>query len=217
MRRYYVVTAFTTTRGASQATEANMSTPRVVAIHVLDAVALGAFVVAMPVGLNLAVFMIWAVVVAVWVTRQTRTHGPRSGAAELVTQLATMSVMVLAATWAPVKVVERVKARRVTLPRQAMTIGELRDPKTAEVPYILRDSLNATDDMAPRIVRFPARDLTVGEVITAIEAQTPLRHQFRHCGNGSTILWGGDCSFGLSFDVPPRSALTTIDRGPENQ
>jgi hypothetical protein len=38
--------------------------------------------------------------------------------------------------------------------------------------------------------------------MSAIEAQTPLRNRFHHCGNGATVLWGGDCYFGVGFRVP---------------
>jgi hypothetical protein len=52
---------------------------------------------------------------------------------------------------------------------------------------------------AERVVRFPSKEPTIGEFIAAVESQTALRHRFHHCGNGYTILWGGDCSFGLFF------------------
>jgi hypothetical protein len=92
----------------------------------------------------------------------------------------------------------------MTVPLQAMTIGELQEPLAHDLdrPSFLY-SIGAPPDMAWRIVRFPSRDLTVAAFIAAIEAQTPLRHKFQHCGNGYTILWGKDCAFGVRFDVPP--------------
>ena len=58
------------------------------------------------------------------------------------------------------------------------------------------------------VVEWPRRDLTIGEFLDAIESQTVLRHRFMHCGNGYTVLGGGDCCFGLyvrdpELAVPP--------------
>jgi hypothetical protein len=173
-----------------------MSTVRVRAVHILATVGLGAVLVATPLPINLAALIIWAMLVARWVKRQAKARGRWAGAAELAIQFAIMSVLVLAAYSAPVKIVDHVKARRVILPKQAMTIDEVYDS--------LLHGISIPDDLTGQVIRFPSRDLTVKELIAAIEAQTPLRHSFRHCGNGYTILWGGDCSFGLSFRVPPR-------------
>jgi hypothetical protein len=174
------------------------------AVRVLSTLVLGTVVVAAPVPVNLAALILWAFLVVGWVKRRAGEGGRRAGTVELATQFVSMSVLVLAAASAPVKVVDRVKARRVLLPKQAMTIGELKESQAYESTRRFRYGMSAPDDMAGRVVRFPSRGLTVGEFIDAIEAQTPLRHRFGHCGNGSTILWGGDCSFGLSFSPPPR-------------
>jgi len=174
------------------------------AVHILATLGFATAVVATPLPINFAAFALWAILVAGWVKRRTRASGRRAGAAELVVQLVTMSVLVLAAASAPGKVVDHVKARHVTLPRQAITIGELQEPETYMLSRPFPYWISAPDDLADQVVRFPALELTVGEFIAAIEGQTPLRHRFRHCGNGWTILWGGDCSFGLSFRVPPR-------------
>jgi hypothetical protein len=173
------------------------------AVHILGTLGLGMVFVATPLPINFAALVIWAILVAGWVRRRARASGRRAGYAELVIQLATMSVLVLAAASAPGKIVDQVKAWHVTLPRQSMTIGELQAP-TYESSRPIRYWISAPDDLAGRVVRFPSRELTVGEFIATIEAQTELRHRFGHCGNGSTILWGGDCSFGLSFEIPPR-------------
>ena len=174
------------------------------AVRVLAAVGLGSVLVASSTLINLAAFIIWTILVVRWVKRQERARGRRAGATELLIQLATMSVIVLIAALAPCKVVDRVKAQHVTLPSQVMTIAELREPEKYEMSRSFHYWMSAPEDMAGRVVQFPSLDLTIGMFIAAIEAQTPLRHRFGHCGNGSTILWGGDCSFGLGFHVPPQ-------------
>jgi hypothetical protein len=176
------------------------------AFHVLATLGLGTALVATPIPINFAALVIWAILLARWVTRRVRESGQRAGATELVIQLVTMSVLVLAAASAPVKVTDQVKAWHITLPRQSMTIGELEEPECSGLPRMFPSliRIGAPDILASRVVRFPSRELTVGELIATVEAQTPLRHRFGHCGNGWTILWGGDCSFGLTFDVPPR-------------
>ena len=45
--------------------------------------------------------------------------------------------------------------------------------------------------------------MTLREFVAAIEGQTRLGHSFGSCGNaGSSILWGGNCCFGLSLHEP---------------
>lgn len=122
---------------------------------------------------------------------------------ELAIHLATMGFILFAAIICPVKTVDRVKARSMTLPRESLTVGELKEPQDhGPSRPTLYYSISAPDNLIRNVVRFQSREPTVGQFIAAIESQTPLRHKFRHCGNGSSILWGGDCSFGLWFRVP---------------
>jgi hypothetical protein len=51
-------------------------------------------------------------------------------------------------------------------------------------------------------IDFPKLEMTLREFVVAVESQSKLRHRFGHCGNGSTILFGGNCSFGLHFYDP---------------
>jgi len=55
--------------------------------------------------------------------------------------------------------------------------------------------------LVTQTVKFPNSPITVRHVIATIKAQTNLRYMFVHCGNGSTILLGGDCSMGLYFSL----------------
>ena len=55
-----------------------------------------------------------------------------------------------------------------------------------------------------RVVRWPRLVLSLREFVSAIEARTRIRHRFHGCGNGWTVLWGNDCSFGLALRDPTR-------------
>jgi hypothetical protein len=113
-----------------------------------------------------------------------------------------MTLIVLVAAVAPVKVEDRQKSRHITLPKQAMTLAELAEPVKQGWDRFYYCCVDVPTGLADCPVWFPSRELTVGEFISAVEAQTPLRHRFHHCGNGYTILRGGDCSFGLHLHAP---------------
>jgi hypothetical protein len=173
------------------------------ALHFLGTLVFGAIVVTTPAPIELGALGIWAFLVNMWMRRHRRASGRRAGTADLVIQLVSMIWVLAAAELAPCKTVDRVKARTMTVPLQAMTIGQLQEPieHNLDRPSFLY-SIGAPTDIAGRIVSFPSRELGVSEFIAAIEAQTPLRHKFQHCGNGYTILWGKDYAFGLRFDAP---------------
>jgi len=56
-----------------------------------------------------------------------------------------------------------------------------------------------------RSVQWPSEQMTLAEFVAGIESQTALRHSFMHCGNGWTLLWGGDCCSGLLIYDPELS------------
>jgi hypothetical protein len=80
----------------------------------------------------------------------------------------------------------------MTLPKREMTLAELSEPEAYGLPPSRQDyQMTPPEGLADRMVRFPSTDLSVGEIIAAIECQSPLRHRFRPgCGNSATILWG---------------------------
>lgn len=172
------------------------------ACHVLALLFFGGAIVATPVPVNFAAFFGWALVVWKWGTRWQCSHPRARVNVPLVTQLSGMCAIVLLSAFAPGKIVERQKATRITLPNETMTVAELQSPIEHGWDRFYRFSISGADDLSSRAVTFPARELTVEQFISAIETQTPLRHRFHHCGNGMTILWGGDCSFGLHFRTP---------------
>lgn len=174
---------------------------RTVSLHLLILALFSPVVVAGILPLNMAALAAWAVLVRTWARRSGDIRG-RGGVLILI-QAAGMFAIVLAASFAPVKTVDRLRARHILLTKPVMTLAELADP----IEHGWRPSIycyvSVPEGMGDRAVRFPSRDVTVGSFIDAIESQTPLRHRFGHCGNGYTVLWGGDCSFGLRLRIPP--------------
>jgi hypothetical protein len=187
-----------------EAPEVQMKPWRTAMLHVLAIAFFGLIVVTTPPPFNIAAFVAWAIIVREWAKMPSRSEHQRRVSAVVVIQVTGMSALVLAAGFAPVKILDQQKARRITLPKQIMILDELAEPVQHGWDHYYYCWLNVPERLADRAVHFPARELTVGEFISAIETQTPLRHKFHHCGNGYTALWGGDCAFGLHFRVPGR-------------
>ena len=104
-------------------------------------------------------------------------------------QVAIVATIVLVAGALPVKAVDRVMNRSVTLPKTTMTLGEF-----AELRYTV--SLGPLYHFAPEpeddslMLHFPRNRMRLGEVIAVVEKQTPYRRELSYCATGSTILWG---------------------------
>ena len=169
--------------------------------HLATLALFGALVIATIPPFNIAALIAWAFIVRAWASHQPDTEHRRRPKVVWILQGAGMSAIVLLATSAPNKVVDQQMSRRITLPKQVMTLAELANPVEHGWNRYYYCSVNVPESLAGHAVQFPSRELTVGEFISAVEAQTPLRHRFHHCGNGYTVLWGGDCSFGLHFRV----------------
>jgi hypothetical protein len=175
---------------------------RAAILHLVTLALFGSLAVATVPPLDLIALIAWAFVVRAWAARESDSDRERRWNVVWVIQVAGMCAVVLVAAYAPIKVVDQQKSRRITLPKQVMTLDELADPAEHGWNRFYYCSVSVPEGMADRAVQFPSRELRVGEFIAAVEAQTPLRHRFQHCGNGYTVLWGGDCSFGLHFRVP---------------
>ncbi|MCC9602258.1 hypothetical protein LOC67_17010 [Stieleria sp. JC731] len=108
------------------------------------------------------------------------------------------------AFFAPVKTTDDYLRRTMSLPKTKMTLGELSGFE--EPPHMLLHlrgvSVSVPQDEIDVVIEFSATELTMRQFVDAVERQSTLRHRFGHCGNGSTILWGGDCSFGLHLRRP---------------
>lgn len=108
------------------------------------------------------------------------------------------------AYFAPVKTTDEYLTQTISLPKKEITLAELAGLE--EPPHMLLNlrgvSVSVPADETEVVIEFPATELTMGQFVDAVERQSTLRHRFGHCGNGSTILWGGDCSFGLYLRRP---------------
>ncbi len=166
--------------------------------NVLLASVFGIVAVALP--FSFITLAIWLVVFLWSVGKQ---HGARGGVA-VVSQIAVMALIIATAVIAPVKTTERFLDRTIELPKSSMTLAEIEgDPNGPHpdwCPFSVH--LRVEPDEKTKEINFPSENLTLREFVQAIESQSTLRHRFSHCGNGSTILWGGDCSFGLRLWRP---------------
>jgi len=138
---------------------------------------------------------------------RTKPVGQRwpNGLAMLSTQLAAIAGAITIAALAPVKTQRQLQESAVALPKSELGLSELNElMETGQFRVPALRSISFPESEAMTRVRWPAKELTLGEFIAAIEEQTPLRARFRSCGNGLTILWGNDCAFGFSLDVPAR-------------
>jgi hypothetical protein len=179
-----------------------MSRLRGLPARVIFTLATGAVVVVLPGGLELLLLVAWSLFIVRWATRQARVRSIWRAMDEFAIHVAIMTAVIAAALAFPCKTVESVKARRFTVPKPEMSIAELQEPwlHGLRIPLPVWVSDHDHEGLSGRVIHFPSQELTVVQFIQVIEAQTPLKHRFRHCGNGHTILWGADCSFGLSFD-----------------
>lgn len=138
----------------------------------------------------------WIIVVAVATMREdVRGRGVLTFATYALVTLA----VVVAAVFAPLKSTERVLDRRLVLPKTVLTIAEMDHATNFENTRWLPRTIDvaSTAENADQEIRFRATEISLREFVDTIESQSTLRHRFRHCGNGSSILFGGDCSFGM--------------------
>lgn len=168
--------------------------------HILIATALAAIIVALPMG-HLLMIVPWIIVVSVACRHEAKRN---RGTSTLVTYVAVTAVVVLAAILAPVKTADRVLESPLVLPKTELTLGEMdRDKNYDTLDWLPHSvSIASTPGKAAQAIRFRETDITLREFVETIEEQSNLRHRFRHCGNGSSILYGGDCAFGLHLRDP---------------
>ena len=126
----------------------------------------------------------------------------RSGSS--LSTLRSFAILTLA-YFAPVKTTDDYLTRTVTLPKTSISLAELAGVE--EPPRRRYCSGEAYPFPCRRtrpisVIDLPATELTLVQFVTPVECLSALRHRFGLCGNGSTILWGGDCSFGLTLICP---------------
>ncbi len=170
-------------------------------IHALGASALaGLFVVSTLDEFEL-VFIVWTgylTLVAFFLFRRKQM-----GLAFVVlpVQVVASWAVVVAAVLAPLKTRDRVLQGRVVLPSAERSLGELK--AYAEGPgrrsFSTQIHVSFPAAQADHVIRWPGREISVKEFMAAIEEQTRLRCELGSCGNGSTILFGGNCVFGVGI------------------
>jgi hypothetical protein len=164
----------------------------------------GLFVVVTPdaIGTVALVWLVGLVFAALY-----ELHWPRMGGMRTVVLIhVAVGVAVIAtAIAAPVKTKDYLMVRHVTLPKAEMSLGELKalaDGERQLLYFPVRVRLSFAPVQSGQVVRWGGREMTLREFLAAIEGQTRLRHQFGGCGNGSTILFGGNCCAGVSLYEP---------------
>lgn len=178
-----------------------------IVLALLLTVGAGMLVVILPLVINWLVFLVWA---AFLLLVCLRDDSFRRG----MLHAGVMLVIVAAAFAAPVKREQWIRARELKVPAIRMTLEEIEAYHQLHREWIpTQASIASPPEELKSLISFPAEQMTVGEFIVALESQSTLRHCFSHCGNGSSILFGGDCCFGLHFrsDARVRAAAAAED------
>ncbi len=166
---------------------------------------LGIAAVVLVLPLNVAAFVLWLAFLVSFARKQLLLKRSTLAVTTVIIQVAVMVAIITAAHFAPGKSTDRFLDRPITIPRARMTLseleGDLDGPRPEWRPFWL--SISAPEDEKAKVIVFPETTLTLRKFVSAIESHSTLRHRFAHCGNGWTILWGGDCSFGLHLRRPP--------------
>lgn len=174
--------------------------------NVLAPLVLGGIAVVAVLPINGVAFALWLVLLVRAVRKHLRQKCGSLAVSSALVQAALMIAIVTAAHLAPVKTTDRVLELPISVPSARMTIGELQgDPDEVRPewrPHWV--SVWAPDDELATEIVFPDTEMAMSEFVHAVESQSTLSHRFGHCGNGWTVLWGGDCSFGLYLRRPPK-------------
>lgn len=118
-------------------------------------------------------------------------------------------IVAAASAYRPSKIEAQLLHREFKLPASQMTLAELSYTATYDRQvFPMTISFCFADADKETLIKWQRQGVTLGEFLDAIESHSVLRRRFMHCGNGYTILGGGDCSFGLyvrdpKLAVPP--------------
>lgn len=165
-------------------------------LHFGTALVLAVLIVAMPMG-HILFSLPWLAIVGNATIHEWRRG---FGAATLAVYLLTTAAVVAAAVAAPIKTTERVLDQTFELPATTLTLGQVDTEQNWEQTHTWLPrhvSIDPPPEAADTPIHFDKQQLTLREFVAAIEQQSNLSDRFSHCGNGSSILYGGDCSFGL--------------------
>ncbi len=113
-----------------------------------------------------------------------------------------VGTIIVVAGCLPVKQIDQILNRSITLPHATMTLGEFAELRSTGNTHHLYFSLEPEDEK--RVIHFPGTRMRLGEVIETIERQARFRRHVGKCGNESTILWGSCVTtIWMAPDRPP--------------
>ena len=152
-----------------------------------------------------SVIPINAAALGIWLLFLVRRYRRLGRPSLLLVQCGTLGLILAVAALAPVKIAQQYLGRSIRLGTKQMTLQQL-DAYVAslnnrdQVP--IRMAFHFAEEDKDKTVEWPSEQMTLHEFVAGIESQTTLRHRFVHCGNGWTLLWGGDCCSALSIYDP---------------
>jgi hypothetical protein len=175
-----------------------------IGVEVLQAGLLACAAAATIIPLNLGLLMLWVCLTCKVFRERRRRRHRKHAAIGLACSVMTVSfVLVGAARYKPTKTVENFLYQDVSLEFPQMSLAELDDySRWHREEFPIRVHWTFADADKDIVVTWASPSPTLREFIDNVESQTQLRHRFEHCGNGWSLLHGGDCSFGLSFRDP---------------
>jgi hypothetical protein len=165
---------------------------KMLVVNVVIALVFGAMTVATLFGLNFLVACAWGSVLYEMVRSLRRSKQGKKAAMTAAIQITVMTLVVVAAWHAPVKLVDRMLDRQIELPRTEFALSELmakEEPELFDLPHM---RLPTASHHEGEVVTFPSTKLTIREFISIVEHQSTLRHRYANCANGWSILWGND-------------------------
>jgi len=159
----------------------------------IASILVGCLVAVTVIPINLIVLSLWLVLV--WFC-YARLHMRSS----VIVQPLGLALVLFSAAIAPVKTTQHILKSVITFDARKMTLDQLdaylSSPDNRERMPV-RIQLAFSEGDKDEVLNLPSESISVADFIDAIQSQTQLRSRFEHCGNGWTLLWGGDCGSGL--------------------
>lgn len=152
-----------------------------------------------PIAFALLALVIWFFIFSTRVrSRRQRGLAPVPILGTITTALIFLGIIYTAHSYQPVKTVEIELERKLSFPQLEMPLGDLGAWASRHSPtQRILASYQLAEADRNRMIQLPSRELTVREYLKVLDEQIRIDWKFRHCGNGYSILQGGDCCFGL--------------------
>ncbi len=194
--------------------------------NILWAVLTGLVLVIAPAPINFLIFFVWIYLLwrsarrhrklepakSPWLARDELDWAPAPAKLAgihprtiVAIHLAILFTIIAVADAIPCKEIDRVMSREISLPKTTMTLGEFAELRMNGNVHPLHFSLEPEEEKV--VIHFPRNRMKLGEIITAIEAQTSFRRRVAKCGNESTVLWGSCIMYIVISRIVPRSVM----------